>query len=102
MVNARLHRQPAERRTRGVRLQRSPSHLPAELRASHDRRAAHVAELGEPWINYMEPAELHAKLRAIGFAEVEDLGPPQIAMRYSPNRAAPTPDRGGHILRASK
>jgi methyltransferase (TIGR00027 family) len=79
-----------------------PATFSAELRASHDRRAAHVAELGEPWINYMEPAELRAKLRAIGFAEVEDLGPPQIALRYFPNRMAPAPNRGGHIVRASK
>jgi methyltransferase (TIGR00027 family) len=79
-----------------------PATFSAELRASHDRRAAHVAELGEPWINYMEPAELHAKLRAIGFAEVEDLGPPQIALRYFPNRPSPAPNRGGHIVRAQK
>jgi methyltransferase (TIGR00027 family) len=79
-----------------------PATFPAELRASHDRRAAHVAELGEPWINYMEPDKLHAKLSAIGFAEVEDLGPAQIALHYFPSRTAPAPDRGGHILRASQ
>jgi O-methyltransferase involved in polyketide biosynthesis len=70
------------------------------MRASHDRRAARVAELGEPWINYFESDELRAKLLSLGFSEVEDLGPPQIASRYFPNRVPSIPDRGGHILRA--
>ena len=79
-----------------------PESMPSEMRASHDRRAAHVAELGEAWINYFEPAELRARLIALGFTEIEDLGPPEIASRYFPNRAAFVPERGGHILRAMK
>ena len=38
---------------------------------------------------------------ALGFREVEDLGPPQIAARYFPGRAASMPGKGGHVLRAS-
>jgi methyltransferase (TIGR00027 family) len=79
-----------------------PATLPPELRASHDRRAARVAELGEPWINYFEPDELRAKLMGLGFSTVEDLGPPQIAERYFPNRATSAPERGGHILHATR
>ncbi len=77
-----------------------PETLPPELRAWHDRRAAQVAELGEAWINYFEPRQLHAKLTALGFAEIEDLGPREIVSRYFPGRAAGIPGRGGHILRA--
>jgi len=78
-----------------------PESFPAEMRARHDRRAAHVAELGEPWINYLEPEELRAKLTGLGFWGVEDLGPPQIASRFFPNSVTAVPERGGHILRAA-
>jgi methyltransferase (TIGR00027 family) len=78
-----------------------PDLLPSEMRASHDRRAAYVAELGEPWMNYFESEKLRAGLMALGFSEIEDLGPPQIASRYFPNRAGSLPDRGGHIIHAA-
>jgi methyltransferase (TIGR00027 family) len=78
-----------------------PVTLPAEWRAHHDQRAARVAELGEAWLSYFEPDALHAKLQDLGFSEIEDLGPPQIAARYFPHRAATAPERGGHILRAA-
>jgi methyltransferase (TIGR00027 family) len=78
-----------------------PETLSPEMRELHDRRAAHVAALGEAFRSYFEPDGLHAKLAAIGFPEVEDLGPPQIAARYFPGRAASAPARGGHILRAA-
>ena len=78
-----------------------PASLPAEMRVRHERRAKRVAELGEAWLNYFESAELRAKLMALGFCEIEDLGPPQIAARYFPNRVTTLPDKGGHILRAT-
>lgn len=78
-----------------------PAALSAEARLRHERRATHVAELGEAWLNYFEPDALRAKLLALGFSEVEDLGPPQIAARYFPNRVSALPDKGGHILRAT-
>ena len=31
-----------------------PASLPAEARINHERRATHVAELGEAWLNYFE------------------------------------------------
>jgi hypothetical protein len=43
-------------------------------RTDHERRARQVAGLGEAWVTYFEPEELQAKLVALGFAEIEDLG----------------------------
>ncbi len=78
-----------------------PASLPAEWRIAHERRAQHVAELGEAWLNYLEADNLRAKLTALGFSEIEDLGPPQIAARYFPHRGSNPPDKGGHIIRAT-
>jgi methyltransferase (TIGR00027 family) len=78
-----------------------PASLSPELRTFHDRRAAQVAELGEAWKTYFEPEELRVRLMDLGFAEIEDLGPPQFAARYFPHRATAVSERGGHILRAT-
>jgi methyltransferase (TIGR00027 family) len=80
--------------------------LPPEMRALHERRAARVAALGEPWLfekrsNDFEPDRLRAKLTGLGFSTVEDLGPREIAARYFPNRLVSVPEKGGHILRAA-
>jgi methyltransferase (TIGR00027 family) len=77
-----------------------PATFSLELRVEHDRRAARVAALGEPWINYFEAASLQTKLIKIGFSEIEDLGPPEISARYFPGRVSAPPERGGHIVRA--
>lgn len=79
-----------------------PHTLPPELRAAHEERAAKVAEIGESFLTYLEPNGLRAKLLALGFSEVEDLGPQQIAARYFPNRTINLPDKGGHVIRATK
>ena len=42
-----------------------------------------------------------AKLRALGFAEIEDIGPCQNAERYFPIAAGTLPDKGSHILQAT-
>ncbi len=78
-----------------------PATLAPELRSSHEKRAARVAELGEAWVNYFEADELRLKLTALGFSEVEDLGPRQIVERYFPQRAGESAEKGGHIVRAS-
>jgi len=78
-----------------------PASLSPKMRAVHEMRAAHVAELGEPWVSYFEADTLLVKLTALGFGEVEDLGPPQIASRYFPDRDSSAPDKGGHIVRAT-
>jgi methyltransferase (TIGR00027 family) len=78
-----------------------PDSLSAEMRAVHDMRAAHVAEVGEAWVSYFESEALAAKLMTLGFTEIEDLGPPRIAARYFPQRVGSAPGNGGHIVRAS-
>jgi len=57
--------------------------------------------LGEAWLNYFETDNLCGKLRTLGFSEIEDLGPREIAARYFPNRASTLPDKGGNVLRAT-
>ncbi len=79
-----------------------PDALTPEWRARHDKRAAHVAEIGEPWRTYFEAEQLHSRLLEMGFNQIDDLGPRQIAERYFPHRAADIPDKGGHIVGAAK
>jgi methyltransferase (TIGR00027 family) len=79
-----------------------PATLEAGQQAALEKRAAHVAALGEPWLTYFEPAALHERLREIGFTHVTDLGPEGMAARYWPSRAGMRPDRGGHVIWAGK
>jgi methyltransferase (TIGR00027 family) len=81
-----------------------PETLSPEVRAYHDRRAARVEALGESWLTYFEADKLRPRLLEVGFTKVEDLGPPQLAARYNPQRLAQgaVHDRGGHVLLASK
>jgi methyltransferase (TIGR00027 family) len=78
-----------------------PASLSPEGRAVYERSAARLARLGEAWITYFEANQLHAKLAALGFGEIEDLGPTQIASRYFPGRAGSLHDKGGHVIRAT-
>jgi methyltransferase (TIGR00027 family) len=73
-----------------------------EGRTAHEELAARVAAVGEAFKSYYETADLHDRLTAVGFREIEDLGPAAIAARYFPNRASSASDRGGHILRATR
>ncbi len=77
-----------------------PSALTAEKAAVHAARALTVAALGEPWLTFFTPAELHPGLRDLGLTEIEDLGPAGIASRYFGAPAHSMPDAGGHVLRA--
>lgn len=81
-----------------------PETLSPEARAYHDQRAARVAVLGENWLTYFEAAQLRSELLLLGFTEVEDLGPPQLAACYFPERlaAGPVREHGGHVVRAAK
>jgi methyltransferase (TIGR00027 family) len=79
-----------------------PASLPPEMRSSHEQRASRVAGLGEAWVSYFEADQIRAKLTALGFSQVEDLGPAQIISRYSPQRAGEGRDKGGHIVSAAK
>ena len=48
-----------------------PHSLSPELRASHERRAARVAQAGEAFRSFFDAEELRAKLTDAGFREVE-------------------------------
>ena len=52
-----------------------PASLPAEWRICHERRARHVAELGEAWLNYLESDDLRAKLTGARVLRDRRLGP---------------------------
>jgi len=71
-------------------------------RESHERLSQRVAAAGEAFRSYFETPVLHEKLRALGFGEIEDLGPNRIAARYFPERAPPGRTRGGHVVRARR
>jgi hypothetical protein len=59
-----------------------------------------VAKIGEPWLTYFEPAEMDAELTALGFGEIEDLGPSGLAARFFGRHDVPPGTPGGHVLRA--
>jgi methyltransferase (TIGR00027 family) len=69
-------------------------------RAMHEALIARVAGLSEPLRNHFDSDALHARLKALGFHDIEDLGWPEIAARFFPGRAVWS---GGsaHVLRAS-
>ncbi|MGA0603344.1 class I SAM-dependent methyltransferase [Caulobacter sp. KR2-114] len=71
-----------------------------EAAVARQARAAGVAALGEPWITHFEPPALRRDLLALGFTEIEDLGPGQIGPRYfdRPGRDGPGP----HAVRARR
>jgi methyltransferase (TIGR00027 family) len=73
-----------------------------ERRALHEALAARVAAAGEVFRAEFDTATLHERLRAVGFGEIEDLGPREIAERYFPTRPRPTSETGGHVLRAAR
>lgn len=51
-----------------------PASLSGEARISHERRAAHVAEIGEAWLNYFDADELNAKLMRSDFLRSKTWG----------------------------
>ena len=77
-----------------------PESIAAEHgRAAYEELAARVASIGESFKSYFDADTLAAKLRAIGFGDVEDLGPREIAARYfGLGRRA---GNGGHVIRAA-
>lgn len=79
----------------------SPSTEQDEYAAAHEKLAARVASVGEAFRSHFESDALHAKLMALGFREIEDLGPVLIRERYFASRGGSSSDKGGHILRAT-
>jgi methyltransferase (TIGR00027 family) len=77
-----------------------PETLAAEARATHEQSAQRVAGLGEPWVSFFEPGELHRRLAALGFCEIEDLPAMALVARYLSIAPTASPRRGAHLLRA--
>ena len=71
----------------------------AATRDFHQRMAERVAASGEPFRCYVDSAELHARARDLGFAEIEDLDRAALVGRYLPDLPAPPPGPGGHVVR---
>ena len=71
------------------------------MRAAHEVLARRVREAGEILQTFFVTAELTARLRALGFRDIEDLGPNEIAGRFFPERARPSRANGGHVVRAA-
>jgi methyltransferase (TIGR00027 family) len=63
--------------------------------------ATRVAALGERFRSHFETATLQARLAALGFREIEDLGPAAIRQRYFADRRGASSNTGGHIVRAT-
>jgi methyltransferase (TIGR00027 family) len=76
---------------------------PPERRGRIEALAARVAAIGEPWISHFDPDALAGMLRAIGFEEIEDLGPAAIARRYLDSDDRETRETAGaHVVRARR
>jgi methyltransferase (TIGR00027 family) len=84
--------------------------MEAGSRAAHEALAARVAAIGEALQCRFDSEELHARLAELGFRDVEDLGPHQIAQRFFPGRIPPgrlsqgqtaSSGAGAHVLRAA-
>lgn len=79
------------------------------LRARYEERAARVAAVGEPFLSYFAPDDLHAKLSGFGFTEIDDLDAPSMVERLTgvrpraaaPSATAPPSRSGGHVLFAA-
>jgi methyltransferase (TIGR00027 family) len=73
-----------------------------ELRARFQERLARVAAIGEPFLSFFMPAELHEQLRALGFTEIDDLDFPGMMARVTGQPPqGPVRKIGGHVLYAA-
>jgi methyltransferase (TIGR00027 family) len=70
-------------------------------RAANEALAERVAASGESFQSYFDTAPLCAKISAIGFRHVDDIGPDRIAARFFPESERAAPTRGGHVMHAS-
>jgi methyltransferase (TIGR00027 family) len=70
-------------------------------RELHAALEARVAAQGEPFRCHFDAPRLAARLQDLGFRQVEDLGPGELAQRYFSGRGPARSGGGGHVLRAS-
>ncbi len=64
----------------------SPGLLNATARKALDGLAEHVASAGEPFKTFFDPPSLEKDLRAMGFGQIEDMGPEELNARYFQGR----------------
>lgn len=75
------------------------SALPPQHRPALEGLTRLMDELGESWLSMFTAADITARLRALGFQDIEDVNRQQLFDRYTPGRT--TSDIvGGHLLRA--
>jgi methyltransferase (TIGR00027 family) len=79
----------------------SPAWMSGERRAALEARAARVAGIGEPWKTFFTPSQIDADLRSLGFTQLEDLGPAELAARYFGRPDVPPDTPGGHVIHAA-
>jgi methyltransferase (TIGR00027 family) len=60
--------------------------------------AQRAGEIGEPWLSRLDPDDLEAKLRAMGFSRVIQLTPEEAHRRYFENRRDGLRERRGERL----
>jgi methyltransferase (TIGR00027 family) len=66
----------------------------------HREMAERVAASGEPFRCYFDSADLHARVRELGFSDIEDLDRAALIARYLPDLPIPPrPGPGGHVVR---
>jgi O-methyltransferase involved in polyketide biosynthesis len=65
----------------------STSLLSPTARLAFDRLAHRVALAGEPFQTFFDPSLLKSSLTAMGFGQIEDLGPAEMNARYFQGRA---------------
>jgi methyltransferase (TIGR00027 family) len=75
-----------------------PEAYPQERRASYAAMIARAATLGEPWLTFFRPAELRNELVQLGFTEIQDLGPADVAKRHGVELDLDAP--GAHVVHA--
>ena len=63
-----------------------PSLLNPTARRAFDSLAHRVAMAGEPFQTFFDPSLLKSSLRAMGFGQIEDLGPDELNARYFQGR----------------
>lgn len=72
--------------------------IPAEEVAGLAEAARQTAEVGEPWLTRLRPADLAGKLRSMGFSRVIPLAPEEAHRRYFEKRRDGLRERSGEQL----
>lgn len=63
-----------------------PDRLPSREQQVMERLDKRMADGGEPWKTHLDPAVLVGMLRALGFTDVDDLGPEEVNALYASGR----------------